>query len=178
MDCVVDHFIDITEQFGESVEDLEHDLMEVVKPSHLDLIYAYKREINYLRRTIRPTRDLVVKYRAVESRLIEDGTIAYLKDLEDHVLHASESVETYQIMLNDQLNFYQSTIDNRLNEVLRILTVFSVIFIPLTFIAGIYGTNFKYLPELEYKYAYPIFWAVLLSIAAAMLLYFKKKKWF
>lgn len=177
MDAVVDHYILIIEQFGERVEKLEQELITHAKPEHLEKIYSYKREINFLRKTVRPVRDLVIEYKNAESNLVEDQTISYIKDLEDHIIHASEAIETYQVMLNDQLNLYQSIINSRLNDILRVLTIFSVIFIPLTFLAGIYGTNFKYLPELEYRLAYPIFWGSLLLIAGVMMIYFRRKKW-
>lgn len=177
MDAVVDKYILIIEQFGDKIEQLEHELITAAKPSHLEKIYNYKREINFLRKTVRPVRELVMEYKTAESDLIEERTMSYIKDLEDHVMYATEAIETYQVMLNDQLNLYQSTINNRLNDILRVLTIFSVVFIPLTFLAGIYGMNFKYLPELEYRYAYPTFWAVLIGITAIMLGYFKRKRW-
>ena len=177
MDAVVDNYIFIIEQFGERIEQLEQDIIRNATPSHLEKVYAYKREINFLRKTVRPVRDLVVAYKTAESELIDQQTQSYIKDLEDHIVHASEAVETYQIMLNDQLNLYESITNNRLNDILRILTVFSVIFIPLTFLAGIYGMNFDYIPELRYRYAYPIFWSVLIAIASFMMFYFKRKKW-
>jgi magnesium transporter len=177
MDAVVDHYKLIIEQFGEKIEELDQALIDDAKPEHLEKIYAYKREINYLRKTVRPVRDLVLGYKTAELAILEDQTLSFIKDLEDHVLHTSDSVETFQVMLNDQLNLYQSIVNNRLNDILRVLTIFSVVFIPLTFIAGVYGTNFKYLPELDYPYAYPIFWLVMIIVGSGMLIYFKRKNW-
>ena len=178
MDAVVDNYIYIIEQFGEKVEALESDVMAATRPEQLERIYSYKREINYLRKTIRPVRDLVRGYKDAESTLVHDETYSYINDLMDHVEHASEAIETYQVMLTDQLNLYQSAINNRLNDILRTLTIFSVVFIPLTFLAGIYGMNFKYFPELDYPFAYPVFWGVQIFIAVGMLFYFKRKKWY
>jgi magnesium transporter len=177
MDAIVDQYIYVIEQFGERIEGLEKSLLASPGPMHKEIIYKNKREINFLRKTVRPVRDLVVGYKNAEASFLEDQTLAYVADLEDHITHASEAIETYQVMLNDQLNLFQLSVENRLNEILKVLTIFSVVFIPLTFIAGIYGTNFKYLPELEYRYAYPIFWGVLIGIAVLMLYYFKRKKW-
>ncbi len=177
MDAVVDKYILIIEQFGDKIEQLEQELISSAKPSHLEKIYNYKREINFLRKTVRPVRELVMEYKSAESDLIEERTLSYIKDLEDHIMHATEAIETYQVMLNDQLNLYQSMVNNRLNDILRVLTIFSVVFIPLTFLAGIYGMNFEYLPELKYRYGYPIFWIVLVGITAIMLSYFKRKRW-
>lgn len=178
MDAVVDNYIYIIEQFGEKVEALESEVMAATRPEQLDRIYSYKREINYLRKTIRPVRDLVRGYKDAESTLVHDETYSYINDLMDHVEHASEAIETYQVMLTDQLNLYQSAINNRLNDILRTLTIFSVVFIPLTFLAGIYGMNFKHFPELDYPFAYPVFWGVQIFIAVGMLFYFKRKKWY
>ena len=178
MDAVVDNYIYIIEQFGEKVEALESEVMAATRPEQLERIYSYKREINYLRKTIRPVRDLVRGYKDAESTLVHDETYSYINDLMDHVEHASEAIETYQVMLTDQLNLYQSAINNRLNDILRTLTIFSVVFIPLTFLAGIYGMNFKYFPELDYPFAYPVFWGVQIFIAVGMLFYFKRKKWY
>jgi magnesium transporter len=116
-------------------------------------------------------------FRKSDSPLIHKNTQPFLKDLEGLGSLAAESVETYSDILSDQLNIYQTTVSNRLNDVMKVLTIFSVVFIPLTFIAGIYGTNFEYLPELQYHYAYPIFWGVLITVALGMLFYFRRKKW-
>lgn len=177
MDAVADNYIFIIEQFGERIENLEEELIAGPKPGLLETIYTHKREINFLRKTIRPVRELAIEYEKAESDLLEDQTVPYVKDLVDHVTYAAEAIETYQVMLNDLLNLYQTGVDNRLNEIVRVLTVFSVIFIPLTFIAGIYGTNFKYFPELEYRYAYPAFWMLLVVVAVVMVIYFRRKKW-
>ena len=177
MDAVADNYIVIIEQFGERIENLEEELIADPKPGLLETIYAYKREINFLRKTIRPVRELAIEYEKAESDLLEEQTVPYVKDLVDHVTYAAEAIETYQVMLNDLLNLYQTGVDNRLNDIVRVLTIFSVIFIPLTFIAGIYGTNFKYFPELEFRYAYPIFWALLAIVAVVMVIYFRRKRW-
>ena len=177
MDAVADNYIVIIEQFGERIENLEEELIADPRPGLLETIYAYKREINFLRKTIRPVRELVIEYEKAAADLLEEQTGPYVKDLVDHVTYAAEAIETYQVMLNDLLNLYQTGVDNRLNEIVRILTIFSVIFIPLTFIAGIYGTNFKYFPELEYRYAYPVFWTLLVIVAVVMVIYFRRKKW-
>ena len=178
LDVIIDNYIDIIERFGEKIEKLERKLMENQSSTEiLQEINNYKIEINFLRKTIRPVRELAILFAKSDSELIDETMRPYLKNLVDHTSHATESIETYQIMLNDQLNIYQTSISNKLNEILRVLTVFSVIFIPLTFIAGVYGTNFEYLPELKMKYAYPMFWALMVTIVGIMLYLFKRKKW-
>nr|WP_299342701.1 magnesium/cobalt transporter CorA [Allomuricauda sp.] len=177
LDAIVEQYVFIIEKFGERIELLEDQLLQKPEKLHLEQINLYKREINFLRKTIRPTRELISQFKRSESPLIQEETLPYLKDLEEQIILATEAIELYRDMLNDQLNIYNSSLNNRLNDILRVLTIFSVVFIPLTFLAGIYGTNFEYLPELHYKYAYPIFWAVLIFVALGMVWYFKRKKW-
>ncbi len=177
LDVIVDNYISIIEGFGEKIERLEEKLIDDDGTDVSEEINRYKKEINFLRKTVRPTRELAAMFWKCESDIIDERTVPYLNDLIDNIAHASESIETYQIMLNDQLHILQTQISNRLNEILRVLTVFSVVFIPLTFIAGVYGTNFKYFPELEFQYAYPVFWGILITTAGLMLLYFKRKRW-
>jgi magnesium transporter len=177
LDAIVDNYIEIIERFGERIERLERKLSIDPTGDQIQEINAYKMEINFLRKTIRPVRELALRFLKSESEFIEERTEPYLKSLVDHTTHAIEAIETYQIMLNDQLNIYQTSISNKLNEILRVLTVFSVIFIPLTFVAGVYGTNFEYFPELGYKYSYPLFWLGMIALAGGMLYYFRRKKW-
>lgn len=133
--------------------------------------------MSYLRKVVRPAREACIHFSNSDSDLIHKRTRPFLKDLEGLASLAAESVETYSDILSDLLNIYQTTVSNRLNDVMKVLTIFSVVFIPLTFIAGIYGTNFEYLPELQYHYAYPIFWGVMITVALGMLYYFRRKKW-
>ncbi len=177
LDAIVDQYISIIEIFGERIESLEDELLKFPKSEHLERIHQYKSEINFLRKTIRPVRILVSQFSKSESALIETNTIPFLKDLEDHIIQCTEAIEVYREMLNDQLMIYDSGMNKRLNDILRVLTIFSVIFIPLTFIAGIYGTNFEYFPELHYKYAYPVFWGTLILIATGMIYFFKRRRW-
>lgn len=177
LDTVVDHYIHIVERFGDKIEDLEGKILGKGEGDLLKKITDYKREMSYLRKVIRPAREACIHFSKSDSDLIHKRTRPFLKDLDGLASLAAESVETYSDILSDQLNIYQTTVSNRLNDVMKVLTIFSVIFIPLTFIAGIYGTNFEYLPELRYHYAYPIFWGVMITVALGMLYYFRRKKW-
>jgi len=114
----------------------------------------------------------------LDSNLIHENTEVHFKELQDNINQASDSSDSYRDILSDQLNIYHTTISSKLNDIMKFLTVFSVIFIPLTFIAGIYGTNFDNVPELHYKYSYYIMWGVIITIAIGMLIYFRKRKWF
>lgn len=177
IDSVLDSCFTIIESMGEKIEDIEDEIFDHFDKSILSTINGYKREMNYLRKTIRPVRDSLLKLNALETPLIESSTAPYLNDLLDLSTQTRDIIDTYRVMLSDHLEIYNSEVNNRLNEIMKILTIFSAVFIPLTFIAGIYGTNFEYLPELKYRYSYFIFWGVLIFVALGMVLFFKKKKW-
>jgi magnesium transporter len=177
MDAIVDNYVVSIEYFGSAIESLEDELLSEVKPEHLFRINTYKKEINMVRRIVRPVFELAFQFEKSDSPLIDRKTLPFIKDLEDHVTSAAEAIEIYRELLNDELNLYHTTQNNRLNDTIRILTVFSVIFIPLNFLAAVYGTNFQYFPELDYRYAYPIFWGVIIGIAGLMLYYFYRKRW-
>ena len=177
IDAIVDNYVLIIERFGERIENLEEQMLENTSDAQLRKITSYKREINFLRKTIRPVRELVSQFQRSESELVADETFPFLTDLSDHINQGIEAVEVYYEMLNELLNLYNMSLNNKLNDIMRILTIFSVIFIPLTFLAGIYGTNFEYLPELEYHYAYPIFWGVLIITAMGMIYFFRRRGW-
>ncbi|MCA1793097.1 MAG: magnesium/cobalt transporter CorA [Desulfotignum sp.] len=178
MDTVVENYISIIEHLGEKIEDLEEAVLLGHDPDVMETINLFKRETSYLRKSIRPAREAVFQLSRLESDLIHERTLPFIKDMEDLVIHATEAIDTYRDLLTDQLNIYNSVVANKMNDIMKVLTIFAAIFIPLTFIAGIYGTNFEYLPELRYKYSYFIFWGVLIAIAGASLYYFKKKRWF
>jgi magnesium transporter len=177
LDTVVDNYIFTIERLGEQIEDMEEEVLERADPAVMEKINAFKREMNFLRKSVRPAREAVIQLSKLDSELINDLTIPFLKDLQDLITQAAEAIDTYRDMLSDQLNLYNSVMSNRMNDIMKVLTIFAAIFIPLTFIAGIYGTNFEYLPELKFKYSYFFFWGVMLSVAAVMLIFFRKKKW-
>ena len=178
LDTVVDNYMYSIELIGEKIEDLEEMILEGHDTTVMEKINAFKREINYLRKSIRPAKEAILKITRLDSCLFHEQTLPFIKDLQDLTSHATEAIDTYRDLLTDQLNIYNSVMANKMNDIMKILTIFAAIFIPLTFIAGIYGTNFEYLPELHYKYSYFIFWAVLIVLAGALLRYFKRKRWF
>ena len=177
MDCVVENYVFIIERLGEQIEDIEEEILGSADSAVMEKINAFKREMNFIRKSVRPAREAILQLSKLDSELINDQTLPFLKDLQDLITHAAEVIDTYRDMLSDQLNLYNSVVGNRMNDIMKVLTIFAAIFIPLTFIAGIYGTNFEYLPELKFKYSYFIFWSVMLSVAVVMLIYFRKKKW-
>lgn len=178
MDIVFDNYNYIISQIGEKIESLEIYLLNNAKESTLKEINNFKKEIIYLNKSIKPCREIVVELLKLDSELLADNVYINFEDLKNNVNQAIESLESYREILSDQLQVYHTTISSKLNDIIKFLTVFSVIFIPLTFIAGVYGTNFDYLPELHFKYGYFIMLGVMLVLAVSMIFYFKKKKWF
>lgn len=177
LDIVIDNYIYVISEFAEKTEDLEEKLISNPNQSVIDEINSYKKELNYLRKNINPAKEMIVSLSKLETDLINKKTYIHLKELVDNMNHAVESTDNIRDILSDQLNIYHSTMSTKLNDVMKFLTVFSVIFIPITFITGVYGTNFHFLPELYYKYSYFLMWASFVVIVIGMLLYFKRKKW-
>ena len=177
LDTIIDNYIHIVERIGEQIEAIEDEILDNPTQEILTKINDYKREMNYLRKSIRPAREFILHLSRLDSDLLQTETMPFLKDLLDLATQTVEVIDTYREMLSDHLNIYNTGISNRLNEIMKVLTIFSAIFIPLTFIAGIYGTNFEYLPELHFHYSYFIFWGVLVVVALAMLKFFKRRNW-
>lgn len=177
IDTLADNYISIIERLGDKIEDLEEEVLTDPSPHVMEKIHAYKREMNFMRKAIRPARETVLQLIHGEYSLIQENTLPFLKDLLDLFNEATESIDTYREILSDMMSLYASAMGNKMNDIMKVLTIFAAMFIPLTFIAGIYGTNFEHIPELHYKYSYFIFWGVLIVIGLGMLLYFKKKKW-
>ena len=177
LDTIIDNYIHIIERMGEQIEDLEFDILDNPDPEVLQRINTCKREMNYIRKSVRPAREFILQFNNLDTDLVNEKTFPFLKDLLDLATQAVEVIDTYREMLSDQLNIYHTGVTNKLNEIMKVLTIFSAIFIPLTFIAGIYGTNFEYLPELHYRYAYFVFWGVLIVVALIMLKFFKRRGW-
>ena len=177
LDIVIDNYIYIVGVLGEKIENLEETLLHEPRKSVIDEIYTYKRELNFLRKSIKPAKEMILTLSKLESDLIKEQTYLHFKELLENINQATDSSETYRDILSDQLNIYHTTISSKLNDIMKFLTIFSVIFIPLTFIAGIYGTNFDFVPELKYKYSYFIMLGIMLILAICMLIYFRKRKW-
>jgi magnesium transporter len=177
LDTIVDNYVIIIEYLGREIEDLEKQIFGNPDKSIVEKIYTLKTELSFLRKSVRPVKDLMLHMMKSENNLFQDKYYQFLKDLNDLVIHATEAIELYSGMISDHLNIYSTIVNNRINEVMKVLTIFASIFIPLTFIAGIYGMNFEYLPELTFKYSYFIFWGVVVCIGIGLLIYFRRKKW-
>lgn len=176
IDTLVDSYILNIEKLGNHIEEQEKILLTADKQIIED-IYRYKTELTYIRKNIRPVKELMTRFVTSDSELINDRTYVYLRDLEGLVTQTLEAIEIYYTMTSDQQNSYNANVSNNVNDVMKVLTIFSAIFIPLTFIVGVYGMNFVYIPALKYHDAYFILWGIMATIVSIMLIFFKRKKW-
>ncbi|MBU0662572.1 MAG: magnesium/cobalt transporter CorA [Candidatus Diapherotrites archaeon] len=177
MDAVIDNYFIILEAVGEKIETLEEEVMRSPSQKTLHQIHGLRRDLIFLRKSIWPLREVISRMQRDESSLIKGETGVYLRDLYDHTIQVIDNVESYRDMVSGMLDVYLSSISNRMNEVMKVLTIIATIFIPLTFLAGVYGMNFEFMPELKIWWAYPAVWAVMLSVAVLMFFYFRKKAW-
>ena len=177
LDTIVDKYFMILERLGERIEGMEEELVDNPKPELLQEIHRLKREMIFLRKSVWPLREVINSLGRGESSLIQESSRIYLKDVYDHTIQVIDTVETFRDMVSGMHDTYLSAISNRMNEIMKVLTIIATIFIPLTFIAGIYGMNFKFMPELEWRWAYFVVWFVIVVIAIFMLIYFRRKKW-
>jgi len=177
LDSIVDKYLDIIVTMGDRIEDLEDMAIKANDKSVPSSIYFWKRELRLLHRSVMPFRDMLLKMLKMHNTFFDEGTEQFFKDLLDLSQQALDNTETYRDLLSDYYNIYNTGVSNRMNDVMKVLTVFASIFIPLTFIAGVYGTNFEYIPELGYKYSYFILWGVMITIGIIMVIYFKRKGW-
>jgi magnesium transporter len=177
LDTVVDNYILITETIGREIESHEEKLFGDPDKSLVEEIYKLKTELSYLRKCVRPMKDLMRDLLKSENSFFDEAHLHFLRDLDDLITQATEAIELYSGMISDHLNMYSTNVNNRINEVMKVLTIFASTFIPLTFLAGIYGMNFKYFPELSFRYSYLIFWIVVICVVSGLVVYFKRKKW-
>jgi magnesium transporter len=178
MDATVDNYFTVLEKLGEKIEDTEEKLVSNPTPETLQTIHNLKREMIFLRKSVWPLREVVNSLERGESSLIKESTKIFLRDVYDHTIQVIDTVETFRDLLSGMLDIYLSSISNRMNQVMKVLTIIATIFIPLTFVAGIYGMNFEYMPELKWHWFYPkAFWVVMIGVAGVMLVYFRRKKW-
>jgi magnesium transporter len=177
IDVIIDNYFVVLEKLGETIDILEEELIKNTKPETLSFLHKLKSEMIFLRRSVWPLRELIGTLERGEFALIQKTTRIYLRDVYDHTIQVIDSVETFREMLSGMLDIYLSSIGNKTNEIMKVLTMIATIFIPLTFIVGLYGMNFKFMPELESKWGYPAVLFLMAIIAAFMLAYFKKKKW-
>lgn len=183
IDSVIDNYFKVLEGIGEEIEDVEDSLIENPLPATVQKIHNLKRESLFLRKSVWPLREVIGNLEREESPLIKKATRIYIRDLYDHTIQVIDTVETYRDIISGMLDIYLSSVSNRMNEIMKVLTIYAVIFIPLTFIAGIYGMNFNTqnspfnMPELNWYFGYPFALGLMAVIGIAMLVYFRRKKW-
>jgi len=183
IDAIIDNYFVILERLGEEIEDLEGEVVVNPTPKTLQEIHRLKREMIFLRKSVWPLREVVASLEKGESPVIKRSTGIYFRDVYDHTIQVMDTVETYRDMTSGMLDIYLSSISNKLNEVMKVLTIISTIFIPLTFIAGLYGMNFNTqaspynMPELHWYWGYPAIILVMTAVVVLMLIYFKKRRW-
>jgi magnesium transporter len=177
LDVIVDHCFPILEHYGDRLEDLETLILEQTRYNGSGDIHQIKRDFLQMRRIAWPMRDVVSALQRESHECLSETTRIYLRDLYDHVIQIIEVIETYRETASDLTDTYVSSVSNRMNEVMKVLTVIGTIFIPLTFLAGVYGMNFRHFPELSQAWAYPAFWAVCVGLAGVMLWFFRRRNW-
>ncbi len=178
LDSIIDNYFLVIDDMSDRIEALEESLF-TSRPGD-DITYEIqdlKRNILRIRRAVFPLREVISRLDKLDGDIIEEKTSNYIRDLYDHIIQISENIDIYREMIWGLMDMYMTTISNRMNEVMKVLTIMASIFIPLTFIAGIYGMNFEYMPELQWKYSYFVLWGIMIIVFLLMLYYFKRKKW-
>ena len=177
MDSVVDRYFTLTDALEETIEAVEAHLLGRPRAQTFATIQRLRRELVFIRKAIVPLRELLTALLRSDTELIGAKTGPYFRDVFDHVIRVIETLDSYRDLINGMLEIYLSAVSNRMNEVMKVLTIISTIFIPLSFIAGIYGMNFEHMPELAWRFGYPLVWLIFLAVAATMLLFFRRRKW-
>ncbi|MGK2905441.1 MAG: magnesium/cobalt transporter CorA [Desulfuromonadales bacterium] len=177
IDSIVDSYFHILEKIGDQLVQLEEELISNPDSTMLTTIHHYKRELLLLRKSVWPLREVISQLHKEDSPLISEGTQIYLRDLYDHTVQAIDTLEIFRDTISGLQDLYMSSVSNRMNEIMKVLTIMASIFIPLTFIAGIYGMNFEYIPELKWRYSYFVLLGFMASCAIGMLIFFRRKKW-
>jgi len=177
MDAIIDNYFTILEKLGEETEDLEAKVIKDPVPANLQIIYKLKSELIFLRKSVWPLREVISFLEKGESPLVLESTNIYLRDVYGHTIQVMDTVETLRDIISGIRDIYLSSVSNKMNEIMKVLTIIATIFIPLTFIAGVYGMNFQYMPELKWVWAYPLILSVMLIIGVVMVIFFKRRKW-
>jgi len=177
IDAIVDSYFSVLEELGERIVNLEGDLALSPDKTTLIEINEIKKEIIFLRKAVWPLREAISFLERGDNHLLTPATRLYFRDVYDHTVQVIDTVETYRDLLSGMLDLYLSSISNRINEIMKFLTVIGTIFMPLTFLVGVYGMNFKHMPELEWHNGYFLLWGIMILLSLAMLIYFRRKRW-
>ncbi len=177
IDDIVDNYFLVIEHLEEQVETLEEELVTNATPSSLHKINNLKKSMIFLRKSIWPLREVISGMERTESSLIKESTLIYLRDVYDHVIQVIDTLETIRDMVSGMIDIYLSGLSYKMNEIMKVLTLIATIFIPLTFVAGVYGMNFRYMPELAWEHGYYMVWGIMIAMVLVMICYFRKKQW-
>lgn len=177
IDAIVDNYFVLMEDLGERIDNIENALLSKPGPETLEDLHSMKREMINIRKSIWPLREVISGFQRTENELITDSTDIFLRDVYDHTIQVIDTIETFRDMISGMVDIYLSSVSNKMNEVMKVLTIIATIFIPLTFIAGIYGMNFSYMPELDWQPGYYVVWSVMIIVAILMIIYFRRKNW-
>ncbi len=177
IDSVVDDYFSLQDSLDELLEKIEDELLTAPTQATLATIQQMRRELIFVRKSISPLRESLAGLSRSDSELINEKNTRYFADVHDHALRVIEAMESYRELVTGMLDIYLSSVNNKMSETMKVLTVFASIFIPLTFVAGVYGMNFEYMPELKMRWAYPALWGFFITLSISLIVYFKRKKW-
>jgi len=177
LDVIVDNYFVVLEELSEKIEDTEDELVSNPSQDTLQVIHKLKKQMLYLHKSVWPLREVVSFLTRSETPLVKESVDIYIRDLYDHVIQVMDTTETLRDILSSMLDMYLSSVSNKMNEIMKVLTIISTVFIPLSFIVGLYGMNLSNMPEYNWPWMYPVVWVIMISIATSMLIFFKKKKW-
>ncbi len=177
IDTVVDHYFIVTDHIGETIEEVEGKVLHTPDKDSLHEIQHLKKQLSNLRKSVLPLREVITFLEKDSTDLIEDSTIRYLRDVYEHIIQINDSVESQRDALASIMDLYLSGVSNQTNQVMQVLTIIATIFIPLTFIVGIYGMNFDFMPELHWKYSYFGIWGIMVAVCVMLIIFFKRKRW-
>jgi magnesium transporter len=178
LDSVVDQYFVVLEDIGEELEELEDILLKDPSPECLEALHDLRKDVMAIRRAAWPIRDMLNTVLRGESEVFQPGTLPYLRDLQDHTLHVMDIVEEFRDLQTGLMELYLSSSSQRTNEVMKVLTIIATVFIPLTFLAGVFGMNFEFMPELHWRWAYPVFWGAILLVTGVQVYFMRRKGWF
>jgi magnesium transporter len=175
LDIIVDNYFTVLDQLGEDIESLEEELGDSPDPKELHMMHSLRRSVIFIRRSILPLRDIISRLEKGESPLIGESIRIYMKDILDHLMHVNDTIDTSRDMLSSMHDIYLTSMSNRMNEVMKVLTIIATIFIPLSFIAGVYGMNFEVMPELNWRWGYFMCLSLMFIVGMVLVIYFKRK---
>ena len=177
LDSIVDNYLAIVDRVSDAIEAIEDEIIAHPREDMISEIQLLKKKATFLQKSITPARGVISRIERNNHSLIQGSCKPYFRDLHDHIVQIAETLASYRDILWGLTDTYMGAMSNKMNNIMRLLTLISTIFIPLTFIVGVYGMNFEHMPELHYPWAYPIVWLIMIGISIVMLIYFKRKKW-